>query len=230
MSVTFQLSQIRETLPPTIDLVAVSKFQDLSAIEEAYHAGQRMFGENRVQELLFKYDRLPKDIQWHFIGHLQLNKAKYIAPFVDTVQSADSLRLLNELNQCAGKFNRRIPTMLQVHIAQEEHKFGFFFEEIEDLLRNKSLDSFVHLKITGLMGIATYTEDQEQIRKEFSSLAAFFRKMKNQYFVDNADFKELSMGMSDDYRIAVEEGSTMVRIGSKIFGLRKNTDKKLFES
>jgi pyridoxal phosphate enzyme (YggS family) len=228
MSVTLQLNRLRDALPPEIDLVAVSKLQDIPTIQEAYDVGQRMFGENRAQELLSKYDRLPNDIQWHFIGHLQLNKVKYIAPFVDTVQSADSLRLLNELNKYAGKFNRRIKTLLQAHIAKEEHKFGFFFDEIEDLLRNKLLDSFVHLKIAGLMGMATWTEDKEQIRKEFSSLAAFFLKLKNRYFADNDDFKELSMGMSDDYPIAVEEGSTMVRIGSKIFGPRKNTDEKTF--
>lgn len=228
MSVTLQLNRLRDALPPEVDLVAVSKLQDLSAIQEAYDAGQRMFGENRVQELLLKYGRLPNDIQWHFIGHLQLNKVKYIAPFIDTVQSADSLRLLNELNKYAGKYDRRIQTLLQAHIAQEEHKFGFLFDEIEDLLRNKLLDSFVHLKIAGLMGMATWTEDKLQIRKEFSSLSAFFSKLKNQYFAENDDFKVLSMGMSDDYPIAVEEGSTMVRIGSKIFGPRKNKDENTF--
>jgi len=228
MNVKFQLTQLRETLPPNVDLIAVSKLHDIPTLLEAYEAGQRMFGENRAQELLFKYNRMPKDIQWHFIGHLQLNKVKCIAPFVDTVQSADSLKLLAELNKYAGKFNRRIKTLLQVHIAQEEHKFGFLFDEIEDLVRNQGLDSFVHLKIAGLMGMATWTNDQEQIRKEFASLAAFFSKLKNQYFVDKDDFNELSMGMSDDYLIAIEEGSTMVRIGSKIFGARKNTRKLTF--
>jgi pyridoxal phosphate enzyme (YggS family) len=220
MSIASQLNQLKKELPPEVCLAAVSKFHGIPAVQEAYDAGQRVFAESHVQELIPKYNQSPRDIRWHFIGHLQMNKVKSIVPFIDTVQSVDSVRLLDELNRCAGKSNRRINVLLQVHIAQETHKFGFSFDEIIELLNNKIQERFVYLKIAGLMGMATFTEDEKQIRKEFASLSVFFLKLKEQYFVENEDFKELSMGMSDDYRIAIEEGSTIIRIGSKIFGER----------
>jgi pyridoxal phosphate enzyme (YggS family) len=220
MSIFGNLRQIKGELPESVRLVAVSKFHPESAILEAYHAGQRIFGENRVQELLPKYEYLPKDIEWHLIGHLQGNKVKYIAPFIDTVESVDTVKLLEELNREAGKFNRKIKVLLQIHIAQEEHKFGFSYDEIEDLLKKQIFNSFTNLTFAGLMGMASLTDDKTQIRKEFEQLSAFFKKIKTEYFSGNDSFKELSIGMSDDYPLAVEAGSTMVRIGSKIFGVR----------
>lgn len=220
MSVVENLRKIRETLPGNVRLTAVSKFQPESVLWEAYNAGQRIFGENHVQELVPKYEHLPKDIEWHFIGHLQANKVKYIAPFVHTVQSVDSLRLSEEINRQAGKHNRKVNVFLQIHIAQETHKFGFLFEEVEKLLAERAFDALKNIRITGLMGLATFTGDALQIRREFSSLHAFFLKIKNIYFASDTFFNELSIGMSDDYLIAIEEGSTMVRIGGKLFGER----------
>jgi pyridoxal phosphate enzyme (YggS family) len=221
MSIADRLNRIKEELPATVRLVAVSKLHGIPAIREAYDAGQRLFGESRVQELLAKYEQLPPDIEWHFIGHLQENKVKQIAPFIDTVQSVDSLKLLEKLNEQAGKNHRRINVLLQVHIAREEHKFGFSFDEIENLLESKIHETFIHLNIRGLMGIATFTDDEKQIREEFSALAHLFGKLKERYFAGKEDFNELSIGMSDDYLLAIEEGSTMVRIGTKLFGERK---------
>jgi pyridoxal phosphate enzyme (YggS family) len=189
---------------------------------EAYRAGQRVFGENRVQELLPKYEHLPKDIEWHFIGHLQANKVKYIVPFIHTIQSIDSLSLAETVNKEASKYERKIRILLQIHIAQEEQKFGFSYNEIEDLVKTNAFDSLTNLDISGLMAMATLTDDQAQIRNEFHRLHDFFRYLKTGYFAGKDSFKVLSVGMSDDYPIAVEEGSTMVRIGSKLFGQRKN--------
>lgn len=220
MSVVENLRQIWATLPVNVRLTAVSKFHPESLLLEAYGAGQRIFGENHVQELVPKYEHLPKDIEWHFIGHLQANKVKYIAPFIHTVQSVDSLRLSEEINRQAGKYNRKINVFLQIHIAQETHKFGFLYEEVEELLAKRTFDALENIRITGLMGMATFTGDEQQIRREFSSLHAFFLKLKDIYFAGDEFFRELSIGMSDDYLIAIEEGSTMVRIGSKIFGER----------
>jgi pyridoxal phosphate enzyme (YggS family) len=220
MSVSSRLNQLKKDLPEQVRLVAVSKLQEVSLVREAYDAGQRLFGESRVQELFPKYEFLPNDIEWHFIGHLQVNKVKYIAPFIHTVQSADSLKLLEELDRQAAKCRRRINVLLQIRIAREAHKFGFSFDEIEDLLTAGLRGRLTHLTITGLMGMATFTDNEEQIRSEFASLSAFFLKLKEGYFKDNKAFKELSMGMSDDYLIAIEEGSTMLRIGSKLFGAR----------
>lgn len=220
MSIIENLRRIRETLPENVRLTAVSKFHPESVLREAYSAGQRIFGENHVQELVPKYEHLPKDIEWHFIGHLQANKVKYIAPFVHTVQSVDSLRLAEEINRQAGKHNRKINVFLQIHIARETHKFGFLFEEVEQLLAERAFDAFENIRITGLMGLATFTGDERQIRREFSNLHTFFLKIKNSYFAGDKFFSELSIGMSDDYLIAIEEGSTMVRIGGKLFGER----------
>jgi pyridoxal phosphate enzyme (YggS family) len=221
MSITESLQQIKAELPENVQLVAVSKFFPDEAILEAYRCGQRIFGENRVQELLPKYEHLPKDIRWYLIGHLQANKVKYIAPFIDMIQSIDSLKLIDVLNEEAGKCGRRIRVLLQVHIAREEHKFGFSFDEIMALGENRIFENRPHLVFSGLMGMATFTDDAEQIRSEFEQLASLFKQLKKTYFSENDDFKELSMGMSDDYPLAVESGSTMVRIGSKIFGSRK---------
>jgi pyridoxal phosphate enzyme, YggS family len=220
MSIADRLQEIKKTLPDSVKLVAVSKLHPASLIQEAYDTGQRIFGENRAQEIVPKYNELPKDIEWHFIGHLQGNKVKYIVPFVHLIHSVDSLKLLKEVNKEAAKFNRQVNVLLQIHIAQEEHKFGFSFEEAESLFRENGLAELSHIQVCGLMGMASLTDDDNQIRKEFAGLSSFFQRVKKEYFSDKSAFFELSMGMSDDYPIAIEEGSTLVRIGSKIFGAR----------
>ena len=220
MSISSRLNPIINGLPENVRLVAVSKFHAVSTIQEAYNAGQRIFGESRVQELVLKQQQLPDDIEWHFIGHLQTNKVKQIAPFIHTIHAVDSLRLMKEVNKEAVNFNRKIHVLLQIHIAQEEDKFGFSFDEIEELGKGKEFDSFPNLIFSGLMGMATFTDDEKQIRNEFKLLNTIFQKLKKDYFSANNDFKELSMGMSDDYPIAIEEGSTLIRVGSKIFGNR----------
>jgi len=214
------ICRLKSELPDNVSLLAVSKLQSESVIMEAYRAGQRIFGENRVQELLPKYEHLPKDIEWHLIGHLQANKVKYIAPFIHTIQSIDSLKLAEIVNKEAGKCNRKISVLLQIHIAQEEHKFGFSYNEAEELFKSGLLCSMTNLEISGLMGMATFTDDHSQIRNEFNRLNVFFQQTKSSYFADNDYFKELSIGMSDDYLIAVKEGSTMIRIGRELFGNR----------
>ena len=201
-------------------LVAVSKTYSAESILEAYNVGQRIFGENKVQELVQKYEVLPKDIQWHLIGHLQTNKVKLIAPFVALIHSVDSLKLLNEINKEGAKNNRVIAILLQLYIADEETKFGFSFEEVEAILSSEVLELFDNIKIVGFMGMATNTDDQTKIRLEFHALKLFFDKCKSLYAVANVELQELSMGMSSDYKIAIEEGSTLVRIGSSIFGKR----------
>lgn len=222
MNVASKLTKIKSQLPPNVALVAVSKFHPAATVLEAYNAGQRIFAESRVQELVGKYDDLPKDIEWHFIGHLQTNKVKYILPFINMIQSVDSIKLLEEINKQAGLFSRKIPILMQIHIAQEEHKFGFASDEIEDLLKNTNLNiKYPHICIAGLMGMATFTDDQEQIATEFESLAQLFHHLKSTYFTNEDEFKELSIGMSDDYPIAIEKGSTMIRVGSRIFGNRE---------
>ena len=222
MSVAENLHEIKKHLPSGVRLTAVSKFQSDIAILEAYEAGQRIFGESRAQELLDKYNSLPKDIEWHFIGHLQTNKVKHVVPFIHTIQSVDSIKLLEEINKQAGLFFRKIPVLLQIHIAQEEQKFGFSPDEIEDFLKNTNWkDNYPNVHISGLMGMATFTDNKDQIALEFEGLAKLFQQLKLVYFADDSDFKELSMGMSDDYPIAIEKGSTLVRIGSKIFGVRE---------
>ena len=215
-----KLCRLKSELPDYVSLLAVSKLHSEQVIMEAYNAGQRIFGENRVQELLPKYEHLPKDIEWHFIGHLQANKVKYIAPFIHLIQSIDSLKLAETVNKEAEKCNRKIKVLLQIHIAQEEHKFGFSYEEAEDFFKNGVFSSLTNIEISGLMGMATFTDNHDQIRSEFSRLNIFFKKIKSVYFADNDSFRELSTGMSDDYLIAVEEGSTIIRLGSKLFGTR----------
>jgi len=221
MSITQHLIKLKETLPPHITLVAVSKFQPVEVIQEAYDAGQRVFGENRVQELTAKYPQLPSDIQWHFIGTLQTNKVKYIVPFVDTIQSIDSLNLLKEVEKQAVKCNRRIRVLLEVHIAEETTKHGFGADECLRLFRENLLDAFPHVIVAGLMGMATFTDDTGQIKREFQTLKALFDEIKRSGKAGDS-FTELSMGMSDDYPIAIENGSTMIRVGTLIFGARGN--------
>lgn len=214
------LKQVLNELPEGVRLVAVSKFHPNEAIEEAYGAGQRIFGESKVQEMDAKHESLPKDIEWHFIGHLQTNKVKYIVPYVSLIHGIDSYKLLVEVNKQAAKVNRIVCCLLQLHIAQEETKFGFSFDECRDLLRAGKWNELKNVQICGLMGMASNTDNVEQIRKEFRSLHDFFQEVKSIWFADNDCFKELSMGMSHDYHEAIAAGSTMVRVGSKIFGER----------
>ncbi|MEO9479816.1 MAG: YggS family pyridoxal phosphate-dependent enzyme [Maribacter dokdonensis] len=216
MSIKENLLAVKQTIPNSVTLVAVSKTKPISDIQEAYDQGQRIFGENRVQEMTEKWEKMPKDIEWHMIGHLQRNKVKYMVEYVSLVHGVDSPRLLAEINKQAEKHNRTIPCLLQVHIAEEDTKFGFNEEELLDLVRNENFKSFKNVKIVGLMGMATFTENMDQVRREFKSLHSLYLKLKSEY----ADFTTLSMGMSGDYQIAIEEGSTMVRIGSSIFGSR----------
>jgi PLP dependent protein len=212
--------QLQQELPKQVTLIAVSKTKPSSAILEAYEHGQRVFGENKVQELVSKQEELPKDIQWHMIGHLQSNKVKFIAPFIALIHGVDSLKLLREINKQGQKCNRRIPCLLQFHIAEEETKFGFSEEEAIEMLTSNELNELKNVEIHGVMGMATFTENQEQIRREFAHLKGIFTRIKRDFFNQNDQFSQISMGMSGDYHIAIEEGSTMVRIGSSIFGSR----------
>ena len=212
--------EIRASLPAGVRLVAVSKFKPAEDISALYQLGQRVFGENHAQEMRAKHEQLPKDIEWHFIGHLQTNKIKYIAPYVSMIHSIDSFDLLKEVNKHAIKNERTIPCLLQFHIADEETKFGFTLEECEEMLLNESFQELKNVKIHGVMGMATFTNDHDQVRREFHHLHQIFDELKTRYFSQNPDFKELSMGMTEDYPIAIEEGSTLIRIGSAIFGPR----------
>ena len=214
------LNKVRETVPNDVTLIAVSKTKPVTDLQEAYDAGQRIFGENKALEMRDKHQELPKDIQWHFIGHLQTNKIKYIAPFVSLIHSIDSISLLEAVNKEAVKNNRVIDCLLQFHIAKEETKFGLDIEEAEEMLKSDSYKNLNNINIIGVMGMATFTDDVNQIRNEFKSLKNIFNILKERYFQDKESFKEISMGMSDDYPIAIEEGATMVRVGSKIFGAR----------
>jgi pyridoxal phosphate enzyme (YggS family) len=215
-----QLEAIRSSLPATTVLIAVSKTHPIERIMEAYEAGQRDFGENKVQDLVEKYEALPKDIRWHMIGHLQSNKVKYIAPFVHLIHGVDSFKLLLEINKQGQKIQRKIPCLLQFHIAQEETKFGLSMDEATALLSSPDFNNMQHTLLCGVMGMATFTENTAQIREEFQSLHAIYQQLKSRCFPSNPEFKEISMGMSDDYPIAIEEGSTLIRVGSKIFGRR----------
>jgi pyridoxal phosphate enzyme (YggS family) len=220
MSIADNLKHIRTTIPDNVQLVCVSKFHPASVILEAYAVGERIFGESREQELRAKAAELPKDIQWHFIGHLQTNKVKTIVPVVSLIHSVDSLKLLVEINKEAGKEGRVVNCLLQLHIAQEETKFGFSFEEAEAFFQSGQLVTLSNVSVKGLMGMATFTDDRQRVQQEFQSLKRFFDHMRSTYFPDNSNFASLSMGMSDDYQLAIAEGSTMVRIGSSIFGGR----------
>jgi pyridoxal phosphate enzyme (YggS family) len=215
-----RLKELKHSLPEGVTLVAVSKTKPSALILEAYEAGQHDFGENKVQEMAEKASILPKDIRWHLIGHLQTNKVKYIAPFVHLIHSVDSLKLLAEINKQALKNNRIIDCLLQFHVAQEETKFGLSIEEAEELLKSSEYANMKNIRLVGVMGMASFTENKMQVRKEFRELYTIFDYLKHTYFNHLDFFKERSMGMSSDYKIAEEEGSTMIRIGSTIFGER----------
>lgn len=214
------LEEIRKEIPENVTLVAVSKTKPVTAILEAYNANQRHFGENKVQEMVDKYELLPKDIQWHLIGHLQTNKVKYIAPFVHLIHAVDSTKLLKEINKQALKNNRVIDCLLQFHIADEETKFGLSMDEAKELIESEEFIQLRNIRIKGVMGMATFTDNVEQIRNEFNGLINIFYTLKSHYFKFNNEFTEVSMGMSGDFKVAIEEGSTMVRVGSSIFGSR----------
>jgi PLP dependent protein len=216
MSITQNLTEIKSQLPPHVTLVAVSKTKPVSDLMEAYNAGQRIFGENKIQEMTDKWEQMPKDIEWQMIGHVQTNKVKFMAEYVSLIHGVDSLKLLQEINKQAKKHNRVIDCLLQIHIAEEETKFGLDEEELNHILTSDDFKSLENIKIVGLMGMATFTENQNQIEKEFSHLKTIFDKLKTQ----NSELLTLSMGMSGDYQLAISCGSTMVRIGSSIFGTR----------
>lgn len=220
MDIQANLKEVLTSLPAQVKLVAVSKFHPNESIEQAYRAGQRIFGESKVQELTGKYETLPKDIEWHFIGHLQTNKVKYIAPYITMIHAVDSYKLLAEIDKQAAKNGRVIPCLLEIHIAQEESKYGFTFQECREMLEAGEWKNLTHICIAGLMGMATFTEDETEIKREFDSLKRFFNEIKQNYFADRDTFREISMGMSHDYPLAIEAGSTLVRVGSKIFGER----------
>lgn len=220
MSIAQNLEQIRKQLNENVTLVAVSKTKPVTDLQEAYNAGQRVFGENKAIEMRDKHEALPNDIQWHFIGHLQTNKIKYVVPFVSLIHSVDSLNLLKEIDKEAAKKGRTVNCLLQFHIASEETKFGLDFAEACALLDSDDYKAMSNINLVGVMGMATNTDKQQLVRTEFRNLKNIFNRLKDRYFSDKNDFCEISMGMSGDYPIAVEEGSTIVRVGSAIFGAR----------
>lgn len=215
-----EYKRIKDNLPANVQLIAVSKTKPAEDIRTLYNEGQRLFGENKAQEMKSKHEMLPSDIQWHFIGHLQSNKIKYIAPFVTLIHSIDSYELLKEVNKQAVKNDRILNCLLQFHVAQEETKFGFSIEECEAMLQDADFSQLTHVNIQGVMGMASFTDNQDQVRREFATLHSYFSLLQEKHFAGKADFKELSMGMSEDYPIAIEEGSTLIRVGSAIFGAR----------
>lgn len=220
MSIAENLNKIKSKMPEHVTLVAISKTHPAEVVMEAYNAGQRVFGENKVQELVAKSEVMPKDIKWHLVGHLQTNKVKYVAPFVHLIHSVDSAKLLKEIDKQGRKNNRVIDCLLQVHIAEEETKFGLSVDELHSLLSDFFAAKYNNVRIVGLMGMATFTDNMQQVAKEFRGLSQTFKQVKEKYFSDDNQFKALSMGMSGDYEIAIAEGSTMVRVGSSIFGAR----------
>ena len=220
MGIVENLQKIQKQIPSHVTLVAVSKTKPDEMIMEAYHSGHRDFGENKVQDLAGKAERLPGDIRWHMIGHLQSNKVKYLASFVHLVHGVDSLKILNIINKEGAKHNRVIDCLMQVHIAREQTKFGFSGDELQEVLQSDSFGEMKNIRIRGVMGMATYTENSDQIREEFRHLKRIFEKLSASVFSNNSSFDQLSFGMSGDYQLAIEEGSTMVRIGSLIFGAR----------
>ena len=215
------LNRIKAQLPDHVTLVAVSKFHPNERLIEAYDAGQRIFGESHEQEMTAKHQSLPADIEWHFIGHLQTNKVKYIAPYVSMIEAVDSMKLLREIEKQAAKHNRVIPVLLELHIAQEATKYGLTLDDCRALLSDGEWRSMSHVRIQGLMMMASFTDDEQQIRKEFLTAKTFFDEVKRDYFADDDQFRIRSWGMSDDFPIAVECGSTMVRVGTSIFGHRE---------
>jgi len=220
MNIAGNLENILNELPDNVKLIPVSKTKPVEDIMKAYNAGYKIFGENRAQELSWKYNELPKDIEWHMIGHLQTNKVKYIAPFVTMIHSVDSFKLLKIINREAQKNERTIDCLLQVHIAREETKFGFDMDEVGEMVDSDDFKALNSINVKGLMGMATFTNNEDDIRSEFRYLAECYNLLKEKYFFSDPGFSEISMGMSGDYKIAIEEGSTMVRVGSLIFGER----------
>jgi hypothetical protein len=220
MNISKNIKEFQLKIPKNVTLVAVSKTKPNEDLQEAYDAGQRVFGENKIQEMADKYDSLPKDIQWHMIGHLQSNKVKYMAHFVDLIHGVDKFKTLKEINKQAKKHDRIINCLLQAKIAKEDSKFGLSFSEIEAILKSTELVELSHIKIIGFMGMATFTDNQEQLSEEFSALKNFFETQKAKNETENCALEVLSMGMSGDYQLAIEEGSNMIRVGSKIFGER----------
>ncbi|QEE49973.1 YggS family pyridoxal phosphate-dependent enzyme [Flavobacterium alkalisoli] len=220
MSIKDNLLSIKQSLPAHVTLVAVSKTKPVSDLMEAYEAGQRIFGENKIQEMTDKYEQMPKDIEWHMIGHVQTNKVKYMAPFVSLVHGVDSLKLLKEINKQAKKHDRVISCLLQMHIAEEDTKFGLYEAELKELIDSDEFKEMRNIVVTGLMGMATFTDSEYQIEKEFAYLKGIFDRLKEHPEADNFKPQTLSMGMSGDYKIAIDCGSTMIRVGSSIFGSR----------
>lgn len=214
------MESVRKTIPSGVKLVAVSKTKPIEDIQEAYDAGQRAFGENYPQEMRDKHEVLPTDIQWHFIGHLQTNKIKYIIDYVTLIHSIDTANLLEAVNKEAMKHGRVVDCLLQFHIALEETKFGLDLDEARQLLDSEAFKQMQNVRICGVMGMGTFTDNMEEVRKEFKHLKGIFDTLKKEYFADQPQFKEISMGMSEDYPIAIEEGATLIRVGSKIFGAR----------
>ena len=217
MTIGAKIKELHSSLPQVVKLVAVSKFHPVEALMEAYEAGQRIFGESRVQELLVKYETLPKDIEWQMIGHLQTNKVRQIVPFISLIQSVDSVRLIECINREAERIDRVVDILLEIHVAQEESKTGWKYEELVDYLQSEEFSAMKNIRIRGVMGMATNTDDEQIIRADFEQLADYFNCLKSRF---GEEFDTLSMGMSDDYDLAIECGSTMVRIGSSIFGNR----------
>ena len=220
MSIADNIHRFGKELPEGVKLVTITKTKPVEAIMEAYHAGHKIFGENKVQELVEKYEALPGDIEWHMVGHLQSNKVKYIAPFVHLIHGVDRAKLFNVIDKEGRKNNRVIDVLMQFHIAREETKFGFDLQEAEELLESEAFRKYEFLKVKGVMGMATFTDDMNQVRSEFEELVRIYNELKEKYFSADPEFKEISMGMSGDYHVALEEGTTMVRIGSLIFGKR----------
>lgn len=220
MSIKDNLLKIKSSLPENVTLVAVSKTKPISDLMEAYEAGQRIFGENKIQEMTEKHQQMPKDIQWHMIGHVQSNKVKYMIPYVKLIHGVDSLKLLKEINRQAVRWRKNVDCLLQIHIAEEETKFGLDENELSDIINSDEFKSFQNIKVIGLMGMATFTDNQEQIKREFEYLKSIFDKLSKQPTTQNLQPTTLSLGMSGDYQLAIECGSTMVRIGSSIFGSR----------
>lgn len=221
MSIAENILEIRKDVPEGVTLVAVSKYQPINSLEQAYQAGERVFGESRAQEMAEKYNQLPKDIQWHMIGHLQTNKVKYIAPFVSLIHSVDSLELLQQIDRQAAKNNRVIDCLIQLHVAAEESKFGFIPGEASVMLGSDEFSKLEHIRVRGVMGMATHTDNMERVEADFKAIKHEFDLLKTSFFAKSDYFDTISMGMSGDFQLAIKEGSTMVRIGTTIFGERK---------
>ncbi|MFH2094796.1 MAG: YggS family pyridoxal phosphate-dependent enzyme [Bacteroidota bacterium] len=226
MDIAKNLRKLSLEIPQHVKIVAVSKTMPVEAVLEAYKCGQRVFGENKAQELFIKHSQLPEDIEWHMVGHLQTNKIKYIAPFVSLIHSVDSFRLLQHIDKEASKNKRLLDCLLQIHIADEETKFGFSLDEAVLMLESSGFGLLKNIRVTGVMGMATFTDNERQIRREFKYLKNCFDQLKKNYFYNINEFREISMGMTGDYHIAIDEGSTMLRIGTLIFGERRFPDKQ----